>query len=231
MDNNYLNFPYFIYTLQIWNMRKILLILLLLSAPQILHAQKFGLKANAGTLGLGGEAVLKMNNSFNLRAGFHTFSLNYNLGSRNSGDFDFSGRMVLRNISGLIDLHPFGNNFRISGGLIYADNDFSAVLKPRKTYQIGGDLYTAAQLGNVFADIEYARFAPYASFGFGNVFSGDVIGYNIEFGIMFHQKPEVSMQAEGALAPTTEQAALLENNLEWTEYYPVLKFSIYFRLF
>ncbi len=212
-------------------MKKFLLIIFLLACPQIVYGQFFGIKANAGTLGLGGEAVVKLNNSFNFRAGFHAFSFNHNFGDRTSGDFDFKGSMELNNFSGVIDLHPFGNNFRVSGGLIFADNDFTATLIPRRSYQIGGDIYAASELGNVEADISYARFAPFASFGFGNVFSGNVIGYNIEFGIMFHQRPNVRMKAEGALAPTAEQASILENNLEWTEYYPVIKFSVYFRLF
>lgn len=212
-------------------MKQILLgLLFLLLIPAEGKAQFLAVKANAGSMGLGGEVVFSLNQSFNARFGYNAFKGNLTYTPGEDAEFDFETDIALNNASAVIDLHPFGNSFRISGGIVYNLNEFNATFVPRKTYRMGGDEYSRDELGVVQTDIEFAKYAPYATFGFGNAFTGRSVGFNIDLGVMYQQRPEVTMHADGMFAPTAEQSAQLENNLDWAEFYPVVMMSLYIRL-
>lgn len=210
-------------------MKKLLLVLILI-LPITVQAQSFGAKLNAGSLGIGPEVLVKLNDNLNARVGVNFFNYNTTIETKDSSEFDFEGDLSLFNGSLLVDFHPFGNSFKLTGGLLYNSNRVETLLIPKKTYTIGGDVYTAAELGAVSADIDFNPIAPYMAVGFGNVFTGSRIGFGFDLGFIYQQPPNVKMVAGGLLAPSADQADQLQDNLSWAEWYPVLTLSLSYRI-
>jgi hypothetical protein len=210
-------------------MKKYLFIIFLM-LPGILYSQSVGVKVNAGSLGIGPEVLVRVHENVNARAGINFFSFSTSIETKDSSEFDFDGDLSLFNANLLVDFHPFGNSFRLTGGLLYNSNKVETVLIPKKSYNIGGDVYTSAELGVVMADIEFKPISPYLALGFGNVFTGGRFGFGMDFGVLYQQSPKVSMSAEGLLAPSAGQADQLQDNLSWAEWYPVLTLSLTYRI-
>ncbi|MFU8813448.1 MAG: hypothetical protein ACNA78_10825 [Balneolaceae bacterium] len=198
--------------------------------PQETFSQSFAVKINGGSLGAGGEIAVKLNNSFNARAGGNFLNVDYLYETGADDEFDVDASLGLQNAAALIDWHPFKGSFRLSAGMIYNKNRITTDLLPKKNYQIGGDVITSDELGALQAELTFRPVSPMVSMGFGNVFRGSRFGVNVELGMVYQGSPAVAMQAEGLLAPSAEQADILEKNLEWFEAYPVFTLSLNYRI-
>ncbi len=195
------------------------------------QSQQFAVKGNAGTLGTGIELVAGVSESVSIRAGGNFFDLTRSWESYSTSDFELSTDMRLRNITALADWYPFSRSkFRITGGVVWNMNDFSGTLTPLKTFTVGGDTYTPEDLGTVDVLFDFPALAPYAGFGYGSPFIGSSFGMNVDLGFFYQQSPGVTFHAPGLLKPTESQAAVMQNNLEWADLYPVLTLSLYYKL-
>ncbi len=208
----------------------VLMFMLLLCGTGHAVAQSFAVKANAGTKGIGGELAVSLHEKFNVRAGANFFSFSYFYETEPDDDFDLDAGLSLSNYSAMVDWHPFGNRFRLSGGIIYNGNTVTAEMQPKQSYEIGGDIYAPEELGILEAEVTFSPITPYLGLGFGNAFRGSSFGMNVELGAMFQGSPRVNMSADGLLAPSASQGPQFEENLSWFTAYPVLTLSLYYRI-
>lgn len=204
--------------------------LLIFAAGDKVMAQSFAVKANIGTLGAGGELSMSVHEKINVRAGANFFSYSYFYETDADDDYDLDAGLNLSNYSAMVDWHPFGNRFRLTGGLVFNGNTVTAEMQPKQSYEIGGDVYAPDELGNLEAEISFSPITPYLGLGFGNALRGSSFGVNFELGAMFQGSPSVTMKADGLLAPSASQAPTLENNLSWFTAYPVMTISLYYRI-
>lgn len=211
-------------------MKNILLILFFFSFPAITKAGSFALKANAGTLGFGLEGAAQIHESINVRLGANLMGYSYLYQSNPEDEFDIDGSLRLSNFLALVDWYPFKSGFHLTGGLMYNNNNINIGLLPKQTYTVGGDTYTPDDLGSLSAELTFNPVVPYAALGFGNPFKGSRFGVNTDIGLFFQGAPKVSMEAQGLLEPSAEQAPLLEENVNWFTLYPVLTLSLYYRI-
>lgn len=198
--------------------------------PQDTFSQSFAVKINGGSMGAGGEIMVKLNDSFNARAGGNLLNYGYLYETGADEEFDVDASMGLQNAAALIDWHPFKGSFRLSAGVIYNKNRITTDLLPKKNYQVGGDVITPDELGVLQAEMTFRPVSPMVSMGFGNAFRGSKFGVNVEWGMVYQGSPGVTMEADGLLAPSAEQAHILEENLEWFEAYPVFTLSLNYRI-
>lgn len=205
-------------------------ILFVLAIGSQVNAQSFGAKVNFGTQGIGFEGIVQVADPLNVRVGANFLGASYLYETDADDDYDLDAALALSTVSALLDWHPYRTSFRLSAGLMYNSNTIDASLLPKQSYTIGGDIYSPEELGNLDAQITFRPVAPYFGLGFGNVFSGSRFGFNTDFGVLVHGRPQVSMKAEGLLAPSASQAPQFEENLKWATLYPVLTFSFTYRI-
>ncbi len=205
--------------------------IMLLKAPSEIKAQDVALKFNAGTLGAGIELVADVSESVNIRLGGNIFGLTRSWDAYTTTDFEIATEINLKNITFLADWHPFkSSNLRVTGGLVWNQNEFAGIMTPVRSYTIGGDVYTPEDLGDVIATFDFPDFAPYAGIGFGSPFRSSSFGVNFDLGVFYQQSPSVTLHAEGLLQPTESQAPVMENNLSWANLYPVFTLSFFYEI-
>lgn len=194
-----------------------------------------GVGAKVSTLGIGGDVIGRITDSLNLRLGLQGFSYDYD---DTYSDIDYDAELKLFSGMLLADLYPFGNNFRISGGIMLNGNELDVTGKPtRGTYRIGDTTYPAALVGNLTGTVDFNEIAPYAGIGYGGAFS-DTSNWSFFFdlGVLFQGSPNVTYTANGPLAGNpTFQAELekerreLEDDIDEYEYYPVLSIGVTYK--
>lgn len=190
------------------------------------------LGAKIGTLGVGGEMTVGVNQNMNLRGGgsWAAFSVN-----RKIEDVDYDLDLNLTAFPLLVDVHPFGNNFRISGGVIF-QNRAKAELKatPNKDVTIGDHKYSPDVIGTLSGSIESARrIAPYIGLGFGNAVEPYTAwSFSFDLGVAL-QTYNVDLTADGpgmshpAFAEDIrKEEEKIQDDADSLKIYPVLAFGV-----
>ena len=191
-----------------------------------------GLAAKIGTLGPGLEATIGITEWLNLRAGGYYFRVRHG-GTVRDVEFDFD--VKLASVPLLADWHPFENEFRISGGVVYNRNMADLDGTPNKITTIGDNDYTPEEIGELSGSVRFNNLAPYIGLGYGNaVLDADKTwGFVFDIGIMWQGSPSVALSSNGTKAgdSTFQQDLAMEENdiqddADVFRIYPVLSFGI-----
>lgn len=223
-----------------WVAATALLTLCLSLAAGPAHAQGgprfLSVGGTAGTLGLGVQAGLRPSRAMGVRASYTTFSWE---GTQEFDDITYSLSPRIRNTAVVVDLHPGGGAFRLSGGLVRLGTSVDATARPTGTITIGDDDYTLAEIGALRGRGEYAGgLKPYAGLGVG---TGGRVAFTLDLGVVFSGYPTVTLRTDATLSPAAQ--AVLESNLReeeaninreirdtgWARYYPVLMVGLVLR--
>jgi len=189
----------------------------LLSVPGSINAQTWALAFKPGTLGVGAEVIRSFGPYVNVRVGGAALNVDYK--DENSNEYVLDADIRVAGVSALVDWYPQGGVFHLTGGIMMKLNSVKALLTPKKSYDIGGRIYTPEMLGSLTADVDFTSAAPYLGFGFGNAHGSDS-GFTFDMGVIYHGPPSVVLTADGLLEPSTEQAPRIEDNLDWFKLYP-----------
>ena len=195
-------------------MKKILVLLAALAASSTVHA--IGIGAKVGTTGIGGDIAMSVFPLVDARIGWAGGSMSR---SYSTSGASFDGKLKLNNLNALLDFHPLGPSFRLTGGVIFNDNKYDATGTPSG---IPGS-YSATVKGN--------SAAPYLGVGWGRV-AGMGVNFYADLGAMFMGSPKATINANcsglsAAQCTTlqnqaaTEQASL-QDKLNSFKVYPVL---------
>ncbi|MGE5499037.1 MAG: hypothetical protein ACM3Q2_13230 [Syntrophothermus sp.] len=195
-------------------------------------AQDYAVSVKAGTLGFQLEAWRSFGPSFNVHLGGSFFSYKYDQPKDTKEDYTLSADLKLSSFTLLADYLPFeSSSFRLSTGIIYNNNKPNVVAVPTINKVIGGDVYNASNLGNMGVDLSFTKIAPYLGIGFGRAASGSGLGFLFDIGAFYQGPPKVKLSADGLLSPSAspEQAKIVENNLDWFKFYPVVSFGLSYK--
>lgn len=180
------------------NTRYVLACALLATTTGVLAQEQEGGSGHAigvrvGSGGISLEYGVGITDLIDLRAGYAFGSLGLNV---TVDDIDYETDTKVGAVFGMLDLRPFGGGFHISaGGYSKApDTDFYTVAN-NDEYQIGNSQYTAN--GRLDGDVDMGSFAPYAGIGWGGTSAGTGLGWSFDAGVMFADKPSVSLTATG----------------------------------
>ena len=209
----------------------ILLLLAALALPAAAQAQGIAIGGRAGTLGFGGEAALGLNDNFVLRGGVGSFFLDFK-GDLDDVEYTVTPPSMTATVG--IDLYPTGGSFRIMGGFMYRDGDFSADsedIAAAGGVEIGDVEYTEA--GTLHGTLATKSTAPFVGIGFGNHTRGG-FGFFLDLGVAFVGEPDVVLEARGPLASASDlqtQLAIEEQNIEddageYLKYWPIVNLGI-----
>ncbi len=203
-------------------MKRICILLIAVSLfliPPESQAEGFAIGAKASTLGITGEVMTSLHPKLNARAGVSYFSAQH---EAEGDEFFYDADMKLSSYQILADWFPFGGAFFVSGGIVVNHEEGELDLSPMYDQQVGDAVYTDEVLGDLSAKVTFNGAAPYVGIGFGNALAGSPLGISLEIGGIYAGSPSVEMEASGLLAPSAEQGPIMEENLNWLEWYPVL---------
>lgn len=200
------------------------------------------LGAKVGTLGAGVELTAGLSPQWNARFGLQGGSVT---DRREVSDIEYDATVDLRSASALLDWHPGGRGFRLSGGVLYNGTEIEGrSLLPRSgIYEIGGVPLPASQVGTLSAVAEFDPLAPYAGLGWGNALAGGKVRFSFDLGVLFQGEADIRLRANlppgSPLDTPVAREALdvlleleaqdLERDAEDYDLYPVAAIGITYR--
>jgi hypothetical protein len=216
------------------------------------HAE-VAIGATAGTLGLGLEGTIGLNDYLSLRIPLHLFSFSFDA---NEDDIDYDGKLKLKSAGLQLDYHPFKGTFFVSGGAFLNGNklDLFASDDGDKQYEIGDRAYTGDPNDplKLKGKLDFGSVAPYVGLGWGNAIQGTSnVYFRFELGALFQGSGDTHLAAsgsavdvqtgqsfdvQGSSAEATEFRAQLENERQSVQHdvdkydvYPVVSFALGYR--
>lgn len=214
----------------------ILLFLPSASFPQNDIRPGIGIVVKASTNGLGGDILYSFNNKLNLRAGGEVFKYDRDIGfSENDIDYEAVVEARVGSISLLLDYVPL-SWFFISGGagynLFHGDVNGNAA----SGMPFGDIVIPEEKIGTFEFDLDPGwKVSPYLGIGFGTIYNREKrLGFAFELGSFYQGKPDIGIQTDGLLSPTSNpdqgQESRLERQIDQYYLYPVIKFSLSVRI-
>lgn len=196
-----------------------------------------GLTLKAGTLGLGVDLTFPLANEFNLRVGGNYLKYDYNSTYSN---VSYAARLKFGSELTTVDWYPLtADPIHIScGGLINGNKiDLTGKVVGRGTYTINHTTYSAAEVGNLTADVSFNTAAPYFGIGWGNaVKKTGHWSYAFDFGAVYQGHPQLTYTTNGTLTgnPSFEynlnaERSRTQSDLDVFNFYPVLSGGVSYR--
>ncbi len=188
--------------------RAYLLSLALFTAGTASADNSFGVGAKVGTLGIGIEAIWRPIPFVDFRVGANSYE--YEDNGPQAG-LVYDGTLNLDTVYATGNFHFPLSPFRVTAGVFSNGNEIELTSVDSGTYDIGGTIYTSADVGSLTSVVSFDGTAPYLGIGFDFTVL-DKVGMNLDFGVLWQGEPQVTMQASGLLAndPTFLAAAELE---------------------
>lgn len=131
-----------------------------------------------------------------LRAGFDYQPMDIEVGLsgvRHAIDLPSPGLMAL------LDWHPGGGSFRVSGGAVHFSSGLELSATPATSVEIGGQGYEPAEIGSLVGELSASESGPCAGIGWGHR-SGRRLGLSLGLGTVYHAVPEVTLRVTGPIA-------------------------------
>ncbi len=187
----------------------------------------------AGTLGYGGELTAKIRSDLNARVGINTLDLDFD---GDIADIDYDLDLGLDSFTALVDWFAFNGPLRITGGVIFMNNDLDlrASGSAGELEGIGDGTYDWAGVGTLSGRVSIDNAAPYIGIGWGNILDKSKRwGFYSDFGIAFTDSPDVKLSSSatvpGLPADLLRERRDIEDDLRSFKYYPVLSAGFFIR--
>lgn len=184
-------------------------------------AQAVGIGVRAGTTGIGADVAWGIAPTLSARVGYSALKWGHDVDTSNAS---YDGDLKLSNLNAMLDFHPLGPSFRLTGGVIFNDNKYEATGRPSG---IPGSFDATVKPGR--------RAAPYLGIGWGNV-AGAGVNFYADLGVMFMGSPKADLSANcgglsaGDCATLQSRVAAeegrLEDELKGFKAYPVLNLGL-----
>lgn len=210
-------------------MKHLLILTLLLTWVGSAFGQ-IGFGLQAGTLGPGVTAGMRISPKLSLRAGFNYLPLSH---SDETDEFDiaiaYDAEATISSASVLADFHPFSNGFRLTGGVFLNMTEGNATVLPTEPYELNENkTFTVERVGSLSATLGYqSSVAPYAGIGIGRVIKRG-LGLHLDLGVLYTGSPKIEMSGDGLIAPTALQAERLQEGVKSFQFYPVFSIGLGF---
>ena len=156
------------------------------------------LAARASTLGIGGELSFRAgrNVAFRFGGNYLTFTTDQDVEGVN-----YQLTPHFENGTAILDLHPFGGSFHLSGGVLLNYNEGEMVATLTQDIQIGNQTYTPQQVGSLTGTVSFNRTAPYLGLGFAG---RSRVAFLLDLGVGITGKPRVDLVGETNLTGTAK---------------------------
>lgn len=204
------------------------------------HAQAadFGVYGTAGTVGFGGGIAVSFNQYVGARLGYTSYD--YSADDIEESDLRLDGTLELGGVQALLDWHPFGGGFRLSGGAIENASLTARAVPIGGTYTLNDVTYSASDIGEARGSAKFDSISPYLGIGFGHPLSvSGRFAFTADFGVVFAGSPKVDLSVTCATASATvcsqlegdvrAEEAELQNDADDLKYWPVLSIGVSYK--
>ncbi|MDH3597805.1 MAG: hypothetical protein OEM93_23460 [Rhodospirillales bacterium] len=185
---------------------------------------------NAGTLGLGNEAGLRLSDHFGLRFGANHAPLDA-VRERLDTDIDVTPTAA----GAVLDYYPFQGGFRLSGGLRYNAEGPDSVV-PAGGITIGGLPFTPSQTGMLRSGSDFIGYAPYGGVGLQSSFWEGRLELAFDLGVYYQGNSRADLNGEGIsgeasadTSPASGSSTSLEEDPNFLGFYPIVGFTAKYR--
>ncbi len=198
---------------------------------------KFGIGAKIGTIGYGIDMSYSLSEKVNLRGGFSTFEYDKDV---DDTDLSYEAQFKMNSANLMLDLHPFANGFRITGGVAYyLDNELTGLAIPGAglTYTLNDVVYSVADLASLEVGFDFRSVSPYVGIGWGNAATYSGFGFAIDVGVINIGSSDIRMDyscispllCAAIDADIQAEILQLEDDIKDFEWWPVLSVGFTYR--
>lgn len=195
-----------------------------------------GIAIKSSTNGFGGDVIYNFNNRMNVRLGYErlSFKTDFNF-KEESVDYDATADYKTGSLSVLLDYYVWKRIFLTVGA---GWNMFHGVVdgKAASALEYGDILIPKEKIGNFNFQIDPSlQISPYLGIGFGRTLGlKKKLGFAFELGGIYQGSPDITIASTGLLSPTSNpdqgHEARLEKQVNQYSIYPVLKFSLSYKI-
>lgn len=172
----------------------ILALCLALLVPGEGEARQMAVGVRAGTLGIGGEAVLGIGELLAARVGLGVFPVD--LPEITVEELDFLVTPPDRFITAGLDLYPFGRGLRLMGGMLFRSGDIGLETSVAPGDQVGDIVVDRS--GSLAGSVVQGTSGPFVGIGFGKHTRGG-FGLFLDLGVAFLGSSSVEISASEEL--------------------------------
>ncbi len=173
----------------------------------------FGVGFKAGTLGLGVEGRYKPLPNIDVRVGANVYD--YEDTDTRAG-VNYDSTLNLETFYATANLSFPLSPLRLTAGLFSNGNEVNLTSVDSASFDIGGNTYTAADVGTLSSTTSFGSTSPYVGIGYDFEVFGKV-GLNLDLGLLWQGEPEVSLLADGLLANDPGFQSALETERQQLE--------------
>lgn len=195
-----------------------------------------GIALKGSTTGYGGDVVFQFHERMTARLGVDHMKFTVPF-SFDEFDINFGADATIRTgtILALYDFYLAKHIFA-SAGLGWNNFNINMTGSANSNLQYGDIEIPSEKIGSFDFDFKPGlKLSPYLGIGFGRTLSQTkVVGFAFELGTFIQGSPDVTIQTDGLIAPTSnpdhKREALYEKQLSQYFLYPVLKFNLSFKI-
>ncbi len=192
------------------------------------HAGKAGVDFHFGTLGLGLGLDAQLSPHTGMRLGFNRIKTSSDW---EEDDLDYEAGIDFDTLHGLLDWHPFGGRFRLTGGVMATDHRIKASAEVEDGDEIGDG--EATQDGGLAAEVEFDELAPYIGTGWDWRFDRSNLELTLDLGVLARGNPDVELRETSDTGASQQNLNEAEDDIEdeWSDFnvYPVVQFGLLYR--
>ena len=214
-------------------------LMLLVGSESVSAAQgDVSVGVKAGTLGAGIEVLFGLHDNLALRGGFNYITFDFDA---TLSEVDYTMEPSFKNMTILLDWHPFNGAFRLTGGFSLNDNKVTVdgVFNREKIPSQYSQYAYLSDRVHLQGAVDFNSFAPYAGIGWTSSHGQTGWGVSCDFGVLFQGAATVSdlhvvsgvdygrfqSEVNGYL---DEQKKEIQDELDKYEYYPVASIMLHY---
>jgi hypothetical protein len=196
-----------------------------------------GVDVSAGTPGVSGNLHLQVTPLLTLRGGYNFFD--FELDGQEYDDIVYDADLAFSQLGGFVDIHPFMNGFTVTGGVLFGERAVELTATPTENIEIGGQVFTAEEVGRLEGGADFGDQAYYAGIGWDSTTHGLMpVSLVIRAGVALTDSPAVTMRNVGGSMDPLIQAEInreleqevadLQSEFEDFEFFPMISVGIGF---
>lgn len=182
---------------------------------------------NAGNLGLGPEAELRLGDHFGLRIGANYVSFD-GVPDRREPDFNFN--ITPPAAGAMLDYYPFHEGFRLTGGLRYNAETPALIEGPSSAITISGLPFTPSANRSAGDGRDFVGYVPYGGLGLQSSFWEGRLELIFDLGVYYQgQLTSTAGATDGAGSDPEADSENAEEDLGFLGFYPIIGLSATYR--
>lgn len=196
---------------------------------------RFAVGGQLGTPGGGVSVLYSLSPNFVVRGSYD--AVRYDRDD-SYDDVDYNAQLDFNSPGAFLDWHPTGNALFVSAGAFFGSRDVNLDATPTTNTNIGGVVFTPAQIGNLNGKIELESTAPFVGIGYDNTFThAGHWGFRLLAGAAFGDAPQVDLNASGGTlsndptfqARLNQEEADIQDDADDYKVLPVVQVGVTYR--